>query len=187
MRKLTVFNNISIDGYFCDEDGDMSWAHRGSGDAEWNAFVAGNASGGGLLLFGRITYDMMMRYWPTPLAAEQNPVVAKHMNELPKIVFSRSLESATWSNTRLVKTDIEQAVRDMKEEPGPDMALMGSGSIVAQLAQAKLIDVLQVVVNPIVLGQGRTMFDGIEEKLAWKLTSTRSFGNGNVVISYVPG
>jgi dihydrofolate reductase len=74
----------------------------------------------------------------------------------------------------------------MKKESGKDMAILGSGSIVAQLAQEGLIDEYQIVVNPVVLGEGRTMFDGIKEKLALKLTKTRSFGNGNVLLCYAP-
>jgi len=66
MQKLIVFNNVSLDGYFVDANGDMRWAHRP--DPEWNEFAAGNASGGGTLLFGRATYDLMAGYWPTPLA-----------------------------------------------------------------------------------------------------------------------
>ncbi len=79
MRKLVVFNNVSLDGYFVDDRGDMSWAHQR--DAEWGAFVSENASGGGVLVFGRVTYDLMAGYWPTPAALEGNPVVAEQMNE----------------------------------------------------------------------------------------------------------
>ena len=77
-------------------------------------------------------------------------------------------------------------VRKMKQEPGPGMAILGSGSIVAQLAEEGLIDQYQIVVNPVVLGKGRTMFDGIKDKLSLKLTKTRSFGNGNVLLCYEP-
>ena len=81
MRKLIVFNNVTLDGYFADRNGDMSWAHRQ--DAEWNAFVGGNASGGGALLFGRVTYELMASFWPTPAAMERAPVVAEGMNNMP--------------------------------------------------------------------------------------------------------
>jgi dihydrofolate reductase len=108
------------------------------------------------------------------------------MNNMPKVVFSRTLEKASWKNTKLVKGDIAAEVRKMKGEPGPDMAILGSGSIVSQLAQAGLIDEFQVVVNPIVLGKGRTLFEGVEEKIALKLIRSRAFGNGNVVLYYEP-
>src|SRR5690242_4661174 len=114
MRKLIAFNNISLDGYFTGAGGDFSWAHAGSDDPEFSAFVANNAKGGGELLFGRITYEMMASYWPTPMAAKNDPVVAKGMNAASKVVFSRTLGKASWSNTRLVKGDLAAAVRKMK-------------------------------------------------------------------------
>ena len=184
MRKLVVFNNVTLDGYFADRNGDMSWAHKH--DAEWNAFVGSNASGQGVLLFGRVTYELMARFWPTPAAMERAPVVAEGMNNMPKLVFSRTLEKASWQNTTLVKGDLAAEVRKLKQQPGPDMVILGSGSIVSQLAQAGLIDEFQIVVNPIVLGNGKTLFDGVKEKLTLKLINTRAFGNGNVVLYYEP-
>src|SRR2546426_9476789 len=108
------------------------------------------------------------------------------MTRMQKVVFSRTLDKASWQNTTLVKGDIVAAVRRMKNEPGPGMAILGSGSIVSQLTQARLIDEYQIVVNPVVLGKGKTMFDGIKDKLALRLTKTRAFGNGNVVLWYEP-
>ena len=184
MRQLVVFNSVTLDGYFTAVNGDISWAHAGKQDAEWDAFVSDNAKGGGELLFGRVTYDMMRSYWPTPQALRDNPVVAEQMNNLPKVVFSRTLDRASWNNTKLVKGDLPAEVRRMKKEPGNDMVLMGSGSIVSQLAPVGLIDEYQLVVNPVVLGAGRTMFDGIARMLSLKLTKTRTFGNGNVLLCY---
>jgi dihydrofolate reductase len=186
MRKLVVFSQVTLDGYFAGTNGDMSWAHKDKQDAEWNAFVADNAKGGGVLLFGRITYELMTSYWPSPLAAKNDPVVAERMNSLQKVVFSRTLDKASWSNTKLVKSDMAAEIRKMKKESGEDMAILGSGSIVSQLAQDSLIDEYQIVVNPIVLGKGRTIFDGVKEKLALKLTKTRTFGNGNAFLCYEP-
>jgi dihydrofolate reductase len=184
MRKVIVFNQVTLDGYFTDLKGDMSWAHKQ--DPEWNAFVAENATGGGVLVFGRITYEMMASWWSTPQAIQSMPVVAEQMNQLPKVVFSRTLDQASWNNTKLVKGSLAAEVRKMKQEPGPDMAIMGSGSIVSQLAQEGLIDEYQIVVNPIVLGKGRTMFDSVTERLTLKRTKTRAFGNGNVLLCYQP-
>jgi dihydrofolate reductase len=92
MRKLRVYNSVSLDGYFTDANGDMSWAHKM--DPEWQAFVAENVSGGGELLFGRVTYELMASYWPTP-AAQSNPIIAERMNSLPKVVFSKTLDKAS--------------------------------------------------------------------------------------------
>jgi dihydrofolate reductase len=186
MRQVIVFNSVSLDGYFVDMQGDMSWAHNRIDDDEWNAFVAGNADGGGELLFGRITYDLMASYWPTPLAAKNDPVVAERMNNLPKVVFSRTMDKAAWNNTKLVKGDLAAEVRRMKQEPGPDMVILGSGTIISQLAQAGLIDAYQIVVVPVVIGKGRTLFEGIQARLPMKLTDTRSFRNGNVLLCYQP-
>lgn len=185
-RKLGAFIHISLDGYYCDPRGDMSFAHKPPDDAEWNDFVTGNASGGGVLLFGRTTYDMMAAWWPTPMAAKAMPEVAARMNAMPKIVFSRTMTSADWSNTTVVKDDLVGTVRRMKDETGPDMVILGSGSIVEQLAGAGLIDTFQVVVNPVALGDGKSLFSGLTGRLDLVLTNTRVFGNGSVVLWYAP-
>lgn len=185
-RRLVVFEQISLDGYFSDPSGDMSWAHRGHDDAEWNAYVAGNARSGGALLFGRKTYELMASYWPTPVAAANDPIVAERMNQLPKVVFSRTLERVSWRHTRLAKGDLTSEVRRLKSEPGEHIALMGSGSIVSQLTDAGLVDEYIVVVNPIVLGRGKTMFESVQRRAALELTSSRAFANGNVVLTYQP-
>lgn len=184
MRQLTVFNHVTLDGYFTDAGGDMSWAH--SQDAEWAEFTEKNAASGGILLFGRVTYDLMASYWPTPNAKEQFPTLAERMNLLPKVVFSRTMDKASWSNTSLVKDDMPGAVRKMKKEAEQDMVIFGSGSVVSQLAQEGLIDIYQIVVNPIVVGKGRTMFEGLKKKMPLKLTESRIFANGNAFLTYVP-
>jgi dihydrofolate reductase len=184
MRRLSVFNNVSLDGYFTDANGDMSWAHNN--DPEWNAFAAENASGGGALLLGRITYELMASYWPTAQAMASMPAVAKGMNSMPKFVASRTLREPAWSNTTVLKGDLAAAVRTLKREPGPDIAILGSGSIVSRLAQEGLIDEFQLVLHPIAIGNGRTLFEGVKEKLALKRTKSRTFGNGSVFVCYEP-
>ena len=113
-------------------------------------------------------------------------MVAEGMNQLPKVVFSRTLDKASWNNTKLVKDRMPEAVRKMKSEPGKDMVIMGSGSIVSQLADEGLIDEFHVVVSPIVLGKGRTMFEGVTKRLNLKRTRSRTFENGNVLLCYEP-
>jgi dihydrofolate reductase len=186
MPKLVVFNHVSLDGYFVDQNNDMSWAKADHQDPEWDAFVAGNASGGGVLVFGRVTYDLMASFWPTSFAMESMPAIAERMNNLPKVVFSRTLENASWNNTRLLKGDLSTEVRRLKEEPGEGLVILGSGSIVSQLAPDGLIDEYQFVVNPIILGKGRTLFEGVADKLKLNLTKTRAFANGNVFLCYQP-
>lgn len=186
MRTLNVFNNVSLDGYFVDANGDMNWAYSVSPDPEFDAFVSNNAQSGAILLFGRITYDMMAGYWPTEQAMKTMPAVAESMNRAEKIVFSRTMKKATWDNTRLVKGDIVREVRALKQQAGADMVILGSGSIVSQLTQAGLIDSFQVVVVPVILGGGRTMFDGVKDRIPLKLTHSRTFRNGKVVLTYEP-
>ena len=185
MRRLMVFNNISLDGYFTDSNSDMSWAHKNA-DEEWNKFTSENASGGGVLLFGRKTYDLMVSFWPTKQAYDMMPTVAEGMNNLPKVVFSRTMDKAEWNNTRLVKGNIVEEVSRMKSEPGDDMVIMGSGTVVSQLTQERLIDEYQIIVHPLVLGGGRTLFEGVKQPLPLKRVNSRSFGNGNVLLTYVP-
>jgi dihydrofolate reductase len=186
MRKLVVFDNVTLDGYFTGADGDFRWAHEGSDDAEFSSFVAENARDGGELMFGRVTYELMAAYWPTSMAMKNDPIVAERMNKMPKLVFSRSLDQVSWSNTTLLKGDPVAEVRRIKNSPGEGIAILGSGSIVAQLAPHALIDEYQLVVNPVILGSGRTMFEGIKSRLNLKLTSSRAFRNGKVFLSYAP-
>ena len=183
MGKLGVFNLVTLDGYFAGEGGDISW-HRV--DDEFQEYAERNSTSGNTLLFGRVTYELMASYWPSPEALENDPIVAEGMNSSPKIVFSRTLSTADWANTRLARTDMLGEVRRLKEQSGTDLTILGSGSIVAQLAQAGLIDEYQLLVNPVVLGKGRTLFEGIGGRILLKLVETRSFGNGNVLLRYEP-
>lgn len=186
MQTLSVFEHVSLDGYFVDRNGAMSWAKAGNSDPDWNAFVAQNASGESTLLFGRVTYEMMSSWWPSPKARQLDPVVAERMNSLSKVVFSRTLSEASWQNTRLLRGDLAGEVTRLKREPGPGLVVLGSGNIVSQLAEAGLVDEYQLVVNPLVLGAGRTLFDGVSRTLNLRLTRHQVFGNGNVFLAYQP-
>ncbi len=185
MASLKVFENISLDGFFTDAQGKMEFARKDPDDKEWTDFVSGNASGGGMLVFGRITYQEMASFWPTPMAAKMMPVVAERMNAGPKVVFSRTLPKAEWANTRLIKDDLVGAIRKLKEGP-TDMVILGSGSLVAQLAPHRLIDEYQFVLTPVAIGGGRTLFQGVKEPLPLTLAKSRAFGNGNLVLTYLP-
>ena len=186
MQRLVVFTSTSLDGYFTDANGQMTFAHNVAPDAEFNAWTSGNASGGGSLLFGRKTYEMMAAWWPTPAAAQAMPAVAAGMNKSRKYVFSRTLKHVTWQNTTLLTGDLVAEVRRLKGENGPGLAILGSGSLVPPLLAAGLLDALQVVVIPKILGGGRTMFEGLRSHVALRLEDTRSFKNGNVVLTYRP-
>jgi dihydrofolate reductase len=184
MRPLRSFTNISLDGFFTDARGDMSWAHKR--DDEWNAFASSNASGNGALLFGRVTYEMMKAFWPTPQAAEMLPDVAKGMNAMRKYVASRTLDAADWQNTSVLKGDLVEEVRALKAADGPDLVILGSGSVVSQLADARLIDEYQLVLTATALGKGRTPFETLGDPRNFTLKKTRAFTNGNVVLWYEP-
>lgn len=183
MRKLIVFNLATLDGYFAGTGGDISWHNV---DAEFNEYAIEKSNSGNTLLFGRVTYELMASYWPTPEAIKNDPVVAAGMNLSPKIVFSRTLDRADWNNTRLVKEDMISEIRKLKQQAGKDLTVLGSGSIVSQLAQQGLIDQYQLLLNPVAIGRGRTMFEGLREKLVLNLTNVRTFGNGNILLIYEP-
>jgi dihydrofolate reductase len=181
MRRLTVFNLMTLDGYIAGQNGNISWHNV---DEEFQELANAASNSGNTLLFGRVTYELMARFWPTEEAIRTDPIVAAGMNRSEKIVFSRTLQKADWNNTRLVKDDMLAEARRLKQGSGKDLTVLGSGSIVSQLAQDGLIDEYQVLLNPVVLGSGKTMFEGLKNKLVLKLVRTRTFGNGNVLLVY---
>jgi dihydrofolate reductase len=183
MRKVTVFNFITLNGYFQGSDGDISWHLR---EAETAEFSDEKSQQGNTLLFGRVTYQHMASFWPTPAAKQMQPVTADGMNKSEKIVFSRTLEKAEWNNTRLIKEDLVGAVRRLKGEPGSDMTVLGSGSIVTQLADAGLIDAYGFMIDPVALGEGVPVFKGMKKKLDLKLTSSKVFKSGVIMVTYEP-
>ena len=182
MTRVNMFNNVSLDGYFTDSSNDMSWAHAGGDDAEFQQFVAGNAQGKSALVFGRVTYEMMASFWPTQAAVQMMPQVARGMNAAPKYVFSRSLKTADWENTTVLNGDPAQEIARLKHDH--DMTILGSGSIVQQLTAAGLIDDFQFLVCPVILGGGRTLFESVSGNPALKLENSRTFKNGKVFLHY---
>jgi len=184
MPRLNMFNSVSLDGYFTDASNDMSWAHAVGDDAEFQKFVAGNAKGESALVFGRVTYEMMAGFWPTPMAAQAMPDVAAGMNRAVKYVFSRNLKKADWANTTVLHGDPIAEIARLKRADGPGLTVLGSGSIVKQLAAAGLIDDYQLMVCPVILGSGRTLFGGIPGRPDLKLANSRTFKNGKVFLHY---
>lgn len=174
---------VSADGFFAGPDGDLSWHNV---DAEFNTFAVKQLGEADTLLFGRETYDMMAAYWPTPAAVQDDPVVAKYMNDLRKVVFSRTLQNVSWRHAELAHDDIVKAAKALKEEDGKDILLFGSGTIVAQLAAHGLIDEFRLMVAPIVIGDGKRLFAGIAEPLKLQLVRFEQFASGNVLLCYTP-
>ncbi|HEX2730931.1 MAG TPA: dihydrofolate reductase family protein [Polyangiaceae bacterium] len=180
MRKLRVFESISVDGYFTDAQGDMSFAHAAEADEEFARWVGGNANSGGDLLFGRKTYEMMAGFWTSEIAARQMPEVAKGMNAATKYVASRSL-TPSWTGSKLLNGDLLSAVRELKASSGSPLVVLGSGSLVAQLGEAGLVDEYQFVIIPVALGAGRSLFT---KGCKLKLIEQRAFKSGRVVVTY---
>ena len=188
MRRLRVFESISVDGYFTDAGGGIEWAHRAEADAddEFTAWVGQNASRGadGGLVMGRVTYDLMAAWWPTDAAKRAMPIVAAGMNAATKYVASRDAWLAPrWENCVRLAGDAVAAVRALKATVGPDLAVLGSGGLAAQLGAAGLVDDYQFVIVPVTLGGGRTVFT---RGAPLRLVDHRAFRCGNVVVSYVP-
>lgn len=176
---------ISLDGYFEGENHDLSWHNV---DAEFNAFAIPQTESVGTLLFGRRTYELMRDYWPTQEARTDDPIVAKQMNTKPKIVFSRTLkdveETEYWKNIRLVKENVVEEVKKIKANSEKDIAVYGSNNLCITLLENNLLDELRIMINPVVIGKGTTLFSGIQEKYNFILQETRQFKNGNILLTY---
>jgi dihydrofolate reductase len=181
MRKIIVFNMVTLDGFFAGPNGDIDW-HRV--DEEFNDFAVEQLATIGSILFGRITYEGMASYWPTPEAIASDPQVANAMNAIPKIVFSHTLDKADWNHTRLIKENVALEVEKLKQQPGQDLFIFGSGDLVASFLNLGLIDEIRLIVNPVVLGQGVPLFKDLRDKLNLRLLNTRTFKNGNVLLIY---
>ncbi|TME39846.1 MAG: dihydrofolate reductase [Chloroflexi bacterium] len=182
MRKVLAFNLISLDGCFEGPDHNIDWH---TVDDEFNDFAVQQLADLGMLIFGRVTYDLMASYWPTPAAIESDPHVANQMNALPKIVFSRTRQTVDWTNTRLVSTDAGAEVATLKTQPGKDIALFGSAKLQSSLLQAGQIDELRVMVNPVILGRGTPLFKP-EDHLKLSLLDMKRFRSGNVLLTFAP-
>jgi dihydrofolate reductase len=187
MRKVLLSNLVTLDGFFAGPKGELDWHIV---DEEFNQYAIDLLSKVDALLFGRVTYQLMADYWP---AAATNPAtpksdleIADKMNNLPKIVFSKTLQKVEWKNTRLVKENIAEEISKMKEQPGKDMVIFGSGSIVSTFMQHGLIDEYRIIVNPIILGNGNPLFKGIKDKHNLKLLKTKVLGSGVVILYYEP-
>ncbi len=185
MRKVILFNLITLDGFFEGPNHSIDWHNV---DEEFNEFADAQLKTIGAIFFGRNTYQGMASWWPTPMAMESDPVIAKTMNEISKYVFSTTLSPAqvTWQNTTLIKDNGAQEVAKLKQQPGKDLFIFGSSDLAVSLMQLDLVDEFRILVNPIILGSGKLLFNGIGEPYKLKLTNTRTFQNGNVLLTYLP-
>jgi dihydrofolate reductase len=172
---------ISLDGFFEGPDREIDWHNV---DEEFNEFAEQQLNEVDMLLFGRVTYELMASYWPTESAITNDPIIANKMNAIPKIVFSKTLDHVAWNNTRLIKENSNEEVSNLKQQPGKDLALFGSSKLAVTFMQHGLIDEYRIMINPVILGQGKTMFDGITNSFYLQLLKTKTFRRGNVLLYY---
>jgi dihydrofolate reductase len=196
MAKVVSHTFVSLDGYMVGDDEDMSWVID-TFDAQMGKDIGNSFQEIGAILLGRVTYDIMSAYWPhavpdgnydydNPAEGSEDPVITEGMNTLPKIVFSRTLETADWNNSRIVRDDIGEEVSRLKEQPGKDLMIQGSASIVQQLTNLGLIDEYRLLVHPVVLGSGKPLFQNIDDRAKLKLVDSKVYDNGVIGVQYQP-
>lgn len=172
---------IALDGFFEGPKRELDWHNV---DSEFNEFADRQLSTVDTLLFGRVTYQMMASFWPT--ATESDPIIANKMNSLAKLVFSRTLSTVDWNNSRLIKGNIAEEVSKLKNQPGKDIAILGSAAILSALMEANLIDEHRLMIAPIILGAGNPLFSNLERRHPLKLLRSMTFKSGNVLLVYQP-
>jgi dihydrofolate reductase len=194
-RRIVMFNQVSADGYFAATDGNLDWVVQ-----EPEVYRSSTASMPEVdtMLFGRKTYDNFESFWPhaldesktspNPHAAgqrsEQMREMAVRINNDEKIVISKTRTTVTWKNSKLMNTFDPKAIEALKKQPGKDIIVFGSASIVAQLTQHRLIDEYQFVVSPLLLGKGRQLLGDLSDKLKLALIEAKPFKSGVVLLRY---
>ena len=195
MRRIVMFNWLTADGYFAGPDGNLDWVVPDEAQAR---AAARDIPSFDTVLFGRRTYELFEGFWrhalddsatvPDPhrpgQRSREHRVIAVALNEMTKLVFSRTLKDVTWSQARLVRELDPREIESMKHQPGKDMIVFGSGSIVSQLSQHGLIDEYQFVVCPVFLGSGRPLLSGMSKKLGLKLLEVKGYESGDVLLRY---
>lgn len=169
----------TLDGYFEGENHDLSWHNV---DAEFNDFAVKQLDEADTLVFGHTTYDLMADFWPSKKAMDSAASTATRMNALKKIVFSSKPFTPSWEST-VAYTDI-QKLKEVKEQPGKSIAVMGSSNLSVSLLEAGLLDEIRVMVNPIAIGKGTPFLNGIANPHKFNIIDSRTFNNGNVLIRY---
>ncbi len=195
MRRIVMFNRMTADGYFAGPDGNLDWVVP---DEELDRAAVEGMPCIDTILFGRRTYELFAGFWPHAVedsATAPDPhgagrrsreirAMAIWLNETTKLVFSRTLKDVTWRNSRLLHELDPREIEAMKRQPGKDMIVFGSGSIVSQLTQHGLIDEYQFVVSPILLGSGRPLVSGLSTSLRLDLVEVKNYQSGNVMLRY---
>jgi dihydrofolate reductase len=183
VRKLYAFLVVTLDGFYEGPDGEFDWPNV---DEEFYEFAIAQLRDTDLLVFGRRTYEGMASYWPTPAARQDDPVVAELMNTLPKVVVSTTLASADWNSSTVVGGDLAEGITRLKQRPGKGIGIFGSPTLTVSLIELGVVDELRVMVNPIALGDGHSLFRTARERLPLELHQARIFKSGNVLLTYRP-
>jgi dihydrofolate reductase len=182
MRKIYWFEMLSLDGYHEGDHDELDWHNV---DAEFHDFALQQLGHTDTLLFGRKTYDMMAGFWSSEAAMQADPETSEAMNRLPKVVVSRTRTAAEWAPVTIINADVPAALARLKNQPGKDIALLGSSVLATSLLGDGLIDELRIMLNPVVLGRGHALLAGAEPaNLA--LRGVREFRSGNVLLTYEP-
>jgi dihydrofolate reductase len=180
-----MFNRVSVDGFFAGPNGEIDWFVMDPNvDKALHEMMQPDT-----ILFGRVTYQLFEGHWPKvatdPNAPKEARIIANELNEMTKVVFSKTLKEVTWENSKLVKGNLAKEVRKLKQGNGHDIVTFGSGTIVQQLTAEGLIDEYLFVVTPVILGAGKPLFKDVK-KLNLELLETRDFKSGNVLLTYNP-
>ncbi|OJF11051.1 dihydrofolate reductase family protein [Couchioplanes caeruleus] len=183
MRKIFMFNRMSIDGAYAAADGNMNWfVQDPEVDMAIHAMMQPDT-----VLFGRSTYQLFEAVWPAmadnPHAPEGARMMARELNEMTKVVFSSTLDKLEWVNSRLAEQDLLSEVKSLRESDGGDVVIFGSGTIVQQLSQARLIDDYLIALTPVTLGNGKPLFKDVEG-VRLELVEARTFASGNVLLHH---
>jgi dihydrofolate reductase len=192
MRTLVVIEFLSLDGVMQapggpEEDTEGGFRHGGWQRPYFDDALGASAAEGmaetDAYLFGRRTYQAMASYWPN---APADDPFAGHLNSTAKYVVSTTLTEATWQNTRLIDGDVPARVAELKEQPGGNIAVLGSGVLVNTLMENDLVDVYSLTVSPIVLGSGKRLFRGSSDVTRLDLVDCRPTTTGSVMLTYHP-
>jgi dihydrofolate reductase len=182
MRKIFAFLMVTLDGYQAAANGDLFWHNV---DEEFHDFAVAQLDEADTLVFGRTTYLGMAEFWPSAAAAEVDPRTAERMNGYAKVVVSTTLASAGWGPATIVRRDVPAELGKLKEQPGRDIALLGSSALAASLLGTGVIDEVRLMVNPVVLGSGRPALAGAN-RTDMELVRTRQFSSGNILLVHRP-
>ncbi|OKP78517.1 dihydrofolate reductase [Paenibacillus sp. P3E] len=187
MRKLVLFLHASLDGFVEGPKGEMDigWV---SYDADLEKHAKEILSTADTVIWGRGTYQMMNSYWPSvpsnPSASQHELNHAEWIEKTAKIVFSTTLEKVEWNNSRLVKENVGEEIKNLKEQPGKDMVILGSPRFAHYLMQLDLIDEYKITVSPVLIGSGLPLFQGLKEKIDLKLIENKTFDSGAIGLVY---